>query len=255
MGEHPKEPLPEEQRLALRLAVDRLRGRLPPPAHALCLTRPDHALVFSVWPGGVGDEAAVGAAEGMAEALVRRLGAELPSVPPRAFRAGVGRVRHRLAEAAVSYEEARQAAEVAQATESGQAVTAYARLGVYALLAKLSSTDLVESMHPGLRDLLQPETGVPELVDALTTYLDEAGDVRRTATRLHIHRSPLCNRPHRIEKLTGLSLARGDDCLTAPSLSRSRDYAIRADHDDSQGHGLHPTMWLSVLTVRAWPAP
>lgn len=164
-----------------------------------------------VTAGSVVAVVAAGAAENMAEALVRRLGAGLPSVPPRVFQAGVGQVRHRLADAAVSYEEARQAAEVARATGSGQAVTAYARLGVYALLAKLSSTDLVESMHPGLRDLLQPEAGVLELVETLSTYLDEAGDARRTVARLHIHRSTLYNRLHRIEKLTGLSPARGSD--------------------------------------------
>ncbi|MFI2236068.1 PucR family transcriptional regulator [Streptomyces chrestomyceticus] len=213
VGEHPKEPLPEEQRLALQLAVAHTRRRIA-PARSLCLTRPDHALLLSIWPG-TDDEAAACAAEDMAAALVRRLCAELPSVPPVVCRTGVGQVRHRLTDAAVSYEEARQAAELARATGSAQPVTAYARLGIYALLAKLPTADLVESMHPGLCDLLQPGSGAPELVDTLSAYLDEAGDARRTAARLHIHRSTLYHRLHRVEKLTGLSLACGNDRLTA----------------------------------------
>ncbi|WP_301124401.1 PucR family transcriptional regulator [Streptomyces cacaoi] len=213
LGGTPGEPLPEEQRLALRLAVEHARLRAA-PARTLALVRPDHALVFGIRPDA-GDEVAARGAEEMASALVARLRSELPDVPDELCRAGVGRVHPGLAGAATGYREARQAAEVARATGSGRAVTSYARLGVYALLAKLSPADLAESMHPGLRDLLHPESGAPELAETLRVYLDEAGDARRAAARLHIHRSTLYNRLHRVEELTGLCLAHGDDRLTA----------------------------------------
>ncbi|MEV0266216.1 helix-turn-helix domain-containing protein [Streptomyces sp. NPDC050617] len=201
------EPLREDQRLAVELAVDHARRRLP-PAHALSLARPDHALLFTVRPNA-GDEEAERGAEELAGTLYERLRAELPAAPPVTCRTGVGRARRRLSDAAASYAEARQAAEVARATRSGAAVTAYARLGTYALLAKLSPADLAESMHPGIRGLL------PELAETLRVYLDEACDTPRTAARLHIHRSTLYNRLHRAEELTGLSLSHGEDRLTA----------------------------------------
>ncbi|MFE7114568.1 PucR family transcriptional regulator [Streptomyces sp. NPDC057654] len=201
------EPLREDQRLALDLAVEHARRRLP-PAHALSLTRPDHALLFTVRPDA-GEEEAERGAEELAGTLYERLRAELPAAPPVACRTGVGRARRRLSEAGATYAEARQAAEVARATGSGAPVTAYARLGTYALLAKLSPADLAESMHPGIRGL------VPELAQTLRVYLDEACDAPRAAARLHIHRSTLYNRLHRAEELTGLSLSRGEDRLTA----------------------------------------
>ncbi|MEU7045072.1 helix-turn-helix domain-containing protein [Streptomyces varsoviensis] len=212
VGDH-GEPLREDQRLALDLAVDHARRRLA-PGRALSLIRPDHALLFSVRPDTSDDEAERGAEE-LAAALHERLRAELPADPASACLTGVGRARHRLADAAASYAEARRAAEVARSTGSGAPVTAYARLGTYALLAKLSPAERAESMHPGVRDLLRPRSGPAELADTLRAYLDEAGDARRTAARLHIHRSTLYNRLHRVEELTGLSLSRGEDRLTA----------------------------------------
>ncbi|MDJ1132083.1 PucR family transcriptional regulator [Streptomyces iconiensis] len=213
VGSGSGEPLPDEQRLALHIAVDHARRRLA-PTHALSLTRPDHALLLSIRPDA-GDEEAARGAEEMADVLCQRLRAELHSDPTAVCRVGVGRVHRRLTEAAASYAEARQAAEVAWATGSGEAVTTHARLGVYALLAKLSPAERAESMHPGVRGLLQPHSGLPELAETLGTYLDEAGDARRAAARLHIHRSTLYNRLRRAEELTGLSLSRGDDRLIA----------------------------------------
>ncbi|MDK0518233.1 helix-turn-helix domain-containing protein [Streptomyces sp. ML-6] len=207
------EPLAEQQRLALDLSLDHARRRLS-PTRALVLSRPDHALLLTIWPGTRSDgiEHAVGE---LAHVLHEKLVAELGTGRRTSCWVGIGGRHRRLAEAHVSYREARQATDVARATHAMGPVAAYARLGVYALLAKLSPDELAEGIHPGLRRLLEPESGHQDLVETLSTYLDHAGDAQRAAARLHVHRSTLYQRLRRVEELTGLNMSCGDDRLTA----------------------------------------
>ncbi|MFE0923333.1 PucR family transcriptional regulator [Streptomyces nigra] len=209
----PGEPLPQERRHVLHLAVEHIR-RQAAPGSVLSLVRPDHALILSIHPRA-GDERAAAGAEELAGALSRRLREESSPHWAAAFRVGVGQVARGLTGAATTYLEAMHAAEVARRTGSGEAVTLYSRLGIYALLARLPPSELAESLPAGLRTLLHPRSGDPELTETLTTYLDAAGDTGRSAARLHIHRSTLYHRLRRIEDLTGLSLSHGNDRLTA----------------------------------------
>ncbi|MEU6764934.1 helix-turn-helix domain-containing protein [Streptomyces sp. NPDC046853] len=206
------EPLAEDRRLALELAVDHTRRRLP-PSRALALTRPDHALLLTIWPGARTQTIERNTAE-LAGVLREKLAAELGRARDTPCWVGVGRAHPRLSEAHASYREARRAAEVACITGSLGQVVAHARLGVYALLGKLTPEELAEGIHPGLRALLS-DSGHHGLVESLRVYLDHAGDAQRAATALHVHRSTLYKRLQRIEQLTGLSLDAGDDRLAA----------------------------------------
>ena len=54
----------------------------------------------------------------------------------------------------------------------------------------------------------------PDLALTARTYLDLAGNVQKTAQALSIHRQTLYHRLRRIEELTALTLADGQDRLT-----------------------------------------
>jgi DNA-binding PucR family transcriptional regulator len=51
------------------------------------------------------------------------------------------------------------------------------------------------------------------LLATLETYLDAAGNVQESAKLLHVHRGTLYYRLSRVEELTGMSLADGQDRL------------------------------------------
>jgi sugar diacid utilization regulator len=149
----------DAQRLALDIALDHARRQLA-PACALALTRPDHALLLSIWPG-VPTQEAERHAENVAHAMSAQLRAELSPDELATCRIGVGGVREHLSAARESYEEALRTTRIAAATGEGASVTAYSGLGVYTLLAKLPLDELAESIHPGLRRLMAKDSGHP----------------------------------------------------------------------------------------------
>lgn len=207
----PGEPLTEPDRLALRIATDAGRRRLP-LRQAFDLSRPDHALLLTIWPGTsnavatkeIGELATV-----VQERVVRELG---PAGAGRCW-VGVGGVQRGLAHAHQTYGEAHRAAEVARVTGALGAIVPHDQLGVYALLAKLAPDELAAGVHPSIRRLLDPAAGGHDLVETLETYLDNAGDVQRTATQLHIHRATLYYRLRRIEEIGAIDLDRGEERL------------------------------------------
>ena len=206
------ELLSDQARLALQIAADHGQRRRP-PQHALSLNRPDHSLLVCVWPGS--QAATVDKATGELGGLVRdRLATELGQHSASGW-IGIGRARQRLTDASQSYTEARRAADVAMITGALGPVVAYARLGVYALLAKLPPRELMEGIHPGIRPLLTPASNHVDLINTLQAYLDNVGHAQRTADQLHVHRATVYYRLHQIEALTSLDLSRGDDRLAA----------------------------------------
>jgi hypothetical protein len=123
--------------------------------------------------------------------------------------AGVGAPRPDLAQARQSRQEARLATRVVEAIGSLGPIAEWSRLGIYRLLAcgpeaALSGAVLDQSV----RHLL--EHGDPELRRTALTWLDHAGSVQRTAAALNVHRQTVYHRLERIEQVTGLDLARGD---------------------------------------------
>lgn len=111
------------------------------------------------------------------------------------------------------YEEARGAAQAAALLPKLCSVSAWEELGVYALLMKLSSAELTpQAYSPAIARLI--EQGVSgDLSHTAEVFLDCAGDSRRAAAELHIHRSTLYHRLARIEQITDMSLRNGSDRL------------------------------------------
>jgi sugar diacid utilization regulator len=204
-------PLDEQGRLALHITVDHGRRRLS-PGHAVTLNRPDHSLLLAIWPGARTATVDKASAE-LAAAVRDRLVTEVGSASAPTCWVGIGSTQKRLGDSHVSYLQARRAADVARITGALGTTVPYARLGVYALLAKLSQDELADGIHPGIRPLLGPTSEHHDLIETLQAYLDNAGDVQRTAAQLHIHRATLYYRLRRVEEVAGLDLARGDDRL------------------------------------------
>jgi len=78
------------------------------------------------------------------------------------------------------------------------------------LLTSLPTTAL-DDMPAGVQSLL--DGSHEQLVLTLETYLDHAGDVKRTAAELWLHRTSLYYRLRRIEEVAGVDLSRGEDRL------------------------------------------
>ncbi len=207
------EPVAEQERLALHIAAGHGLSRLP-PAHALTLIRPDHALLLTAWPRARTATINKGTSE-LARVMRERLILELGQDTDLGCWIGIGGTRQHFAEAHDSYGEARAAADVARITGALGPIVPYSHLGVYALLAKLPPGELADGIHPGLRPLLAATGRQHELAETLQAYLDNAGDVQRTAAHLHIHRATLYHRLRRIEELSSLDLSSGDDRLAA----------------------------------------
>ncbi|MFF5212515.1 PucR family transcriptional regulator [Streptosporangium sp. NPDC000396] len=122
--------------------------------------------------------------------------------------AGVGNARADAAQAWGSWREAVHALRVADRVPALAPVAAWSDLGVYRMLARLSSADLRE---------LAGETAAlarePELARTVENYLDRAGHVQQVAAALGVHRQTLYYRLGKAERLTGRDLADGEDRL------------------------------------------
>jgi hypothetical protein len=171
-------------------ALDRLRARLA-VKQALCADL-DGRLVC------------IAGARGMAGAAVMEALGALTS--PRAL-VGQGEAVDDLREAATSHRRALAALRVAAHEESGTA--SWEALGVERVVTALPDSAL-EDLPEGLRKLL---AGDPSLVRTLEAYLDHAGDVKRTAAALSLHRGGLYYRLRRIEEVAGVNLHDGEDRL------------------------------------------
>ena len=113
-----------------------------------------------------------------------------------------------------SYGQAVLAARAALLVPTLGDVARWGSLGPYEVLLKLPVEDLVPAADvPALASLERHDVhGV--LMASLEAFFDNAGDVRRTADQLCVHRATLYHRLRRIEEHTGCRLDRGDDRLT-----------------------------------------
>ena len=100
---------------------------------------------------------------------------------------------------------------VARTRAQGQEFAAWDTLGADRLVSQLPP-GAHGDVPAELRRLIAAEPG---LAATLAAFLDAAGDVKRTAAALSLHRSGLYYRLQRIEELTGLDLGQGDDRLLA----------------------------------------
>ncbi|MEV0408905.1 helix-turn-helix domain-containing protein [Actinoallomurus sp. NPDC050550] len=127
---------------------------------------------------------------------------------------GVGSARHGLGQVAESYRHASTAARAARLLPRLGPVARWERLGPYALLLQLPPDHVIsEDWIPALAALRRadPHGG---LVSTLEAFLDNAGDVQRTARQLRVHRTTLYHRLQRIERVAQVDLRDGTDRLT-----------------------------------------
>ncbi|MFD3484076.1 PucR family transcriptional regulator [Streptomyces sp. NPDC058665] len=120
--------------------------------------------------------------------------------------AGAATPRRGLAELPDAWHEAVAAAHASAAQPRFGAVAQWSEIGPFRLL-----TSLPPGIDPAVRPLLTPAN--TELTHTAEVYLDCAGQAGRTALKLGIHRQTLYYRLSRVEKLTGLDLADGEDRL------------------------------------------
>ncbi|MFW6694200.1 PucR family transcriptional regulator [Streptomyces sp. MAR4 CNX-425] len=207
------------------------RGGAGPAGGAAAPVRALAALVLLPSPGAV--EPAVTAAEQLLHAAAGRApGAARSGAPPTApgeapaevrrgvpggartgsgegapdTVAGVGDGRADLAGLPGAWREALAAARAARAAPHLGPVARWPGIGPYRLL-----TALPGGADPAVARLLEPAHA--ELARTAEVYLDHAGQAARTAAALGIHRQTLYYRLSRVEELTGLDLAAGEDRL------------------------------------------
>lgn len=107
--------------------------------------------------------------------------------------------------------QARTALRLARHRPPAEAAVAWESLGADRLIAQLPPAAIGDVPAP----LLQLLASEPALAETLAVFLDVGGDVKAAADALSLHRSGLYYRLRRIEELSGLDLARGDDRLLA----------------------------------------
>lgn len=200
-GQASDEPL----RVAIEQALLEVR-RSTGPRSALHLVRFDHGLLLvASHLGGPVDRAAASVRAEL-ERACHGLGVQRVVV-------GIGGEQASLAGARRSYDEARQAAQVAINLPAVGPIADWSRLGVYRALSHLSAAHVEPaSLHPGLEHLLT-DPSLAELAETLETYLDLAGSAQATAQALLLHRTSLYHRLGRIEELCGADLKDGEQRL------------------------------------------
>ncbi|WP_228447373.1 PucR family transcriptional regulator [Streptomyces paludis] len=120
--------------------------------------------------------------------------------------AGAGAPRRGPADLPDAWREAVAAARASVGRPRFGPVAQWTAIGPYRLLTALPRTP-----DPTVRTLLTPTH--TELAHTAEVFLDHAGQAGRTAAALGIHRQTLYYRLSRIEQLTGLDLANGEDRL------------------------------------------
>ena len=171
-------------------ALDRLRARLA-AKQAICAEFEGRLVCLAGARGLAGN------------AVMEALGAV---TAPRAL-VGQGESVDELRDVPTSYRRALAALRVAAHSESGTA--SWDSLGVERVVTALPDAAL-EDLPDGLRRLL---AGDEALVRTLEAYLDHAGDVKRTAAALSLHRGGLYYRLRRIEEVADVNLHDGEDRL------------------------------------------
>lgn len=197
------EALPLSRPMLAEALRDVTRGRVA--GDVIGLATPDHGVLVAHDHGPAAACELAAAARASVLMRLRRGGPGARAV------AGAGDPAA-LADARVSYRQARQAARVAATITGAGPVARWHDLGVYRTLAQLPvHAEAVASLDPRLATLLG-EADAATLV-TLETYLDLAGDAKASAERLRLHRGTLYYRLAKAEQLAGVSLRSGDDRL------------------------------------------
>jgi hypothetical protein len=84
------------------------------------------------------------------------------------------------------------------------------RLGAWRMLARIPVDDRTVAAVPEPLRMLAGRTDGPQLLETLSCFLEQGGDIPRAAARLFVHRTTLYARLRRIELDTGIDLADGE---------------------------------------------
>ncbi|MGI5270397.1 PucR family transcriptional regulator [Nonomuraea sp. CA-218870] len=205
--------LGEAERTKLSAALESVRMTLP-LRQSLSLVRQNHGLLVVARP----DDRATPRHtldRKLAETAREKVQLALSATGPFTVWAGIGNA-YQLSDLVTSYREALRAAQVAASLGTIGQTVHHTGLGVYARIARLVDDEPKEiGLHPGIRLLIEREHEGAPLAETLEVFLDNAGDVARSAQQLHLHRASLYGRLRRIEELTGLDLGNGHDRLVA----------------------------------------
>ncbi|WP_223840115.1 PucR family transcriptional regulator [Saccharopolyspora pogona] len=130
------------------------------------------------------------------------------------FVLGVSDAVDELSQIVRAHRQAFVAARAALLVPSLGEVARWGRLGAYDILLRLPGDEMVRAARVPALEALEAADSQQVLVTTLTAFFDNACDIRRTASRLCIHRATLYHRLRRIEKITDHHFDNGDDRLT-----------------------------------------
>jgi len=198
------EQAPDPVRVRIADAAEQLRRGLA-PHHLLVLVNGEQVVAVLACSGR-------GELEKRAAALAAAAAANLADTPGWEPLVGVGEERAAAAELAAAHREARLALRVGRAVGGFGPVVDVAALGAYRALAELLPDGAPPPRSAPLERLLACGEA-QSLVPTLERYLDLGGDARAAADALHLHRSSLYGRLHRIEEVAGVDLRSGEDRL------------------------------------------
>jgi PucR family transcriptional regulator, purine catabolism regulatory protein len=146
--------------------------------------------------------AVVGAAG--AEALARRVHADLTASTGRPYSVGVSQVAAGPLDIPRLYEEARVALRVGLRLSGGGAVTSFAGLGLYRLISNVSEAELRAFVQETLGPVLElPEPARADLLKSLTELASRRFNVAESAKALHYHYNTMRYRVTKLERLLG----------------------------------------------------
>jgi len=205
------QPIPAAAHPDRSLIAEGLRDVTRRRAHGeVCgLAHTDHGVIVARYAARDPNAAARRLAEELCQAMTRRM---QTTDHATSVVVGIGDPRPTLAEAYLSYREARMAARVATTVSTVGPVAVWRDLGVFRTLVQLPVSDEVtSSIDPRFLRLLEhADTAV---LVTLETFLDLAGDVKATAESLHVHRGTLYYRLQKAEQVAEADMRAGADRL------------------------------------------
>lgn len=196
----PAAPLDAEAlSVGLEVALEMARGSVSP--NILHILREDGRAVVLLMHDAARQALAVrGTCARLLEWLGDRLGHDDIAVGVGCLAGSVDAIRR-------SFEEARDAAEIALRTSRGRMVVATRWLGPHRLLLDRTVNELLQIAHDTLGPVLEPRNRT--LRETLEAFLDCGGDVASVAVRLNLHRSSVYARVQRLETLLDADLSDG----------------------------------------------
>jgi GAF domain-containing protein len=182
-------------------------ARAAPGELTLRLGQPDHGVILTQADALEDETAGVVAAH---EALAA-LHCRIRHLARARVVAAVGDPQPGLADAYLSYRQARLAAKVTAIIPETGGVIRWHDLGVFRILAQLPESTLKSALDPRVGALFA--TGDADLVNTLETYLEFGCDAKKTSAHLNLHRATLYYRLDKARVLSGADLRDGNDRL------------------------------------------